>query len=110
MADRKITDFNLMTTLKSNTLFTVVDPDEGAAVDQNKQISAANVFNFITFLGLDDTAGTYAGSAGYLLRVNATPDGVEFVDGDTLFAALIPYYINTSFQQMSHPQSGFFLK
>jgi len=88
MADRKITDFNVLTTLKSNTLFCIVDPDEGAAVDQNKQITAANVFNYITFLGLDDTAGTYAGSAGYLLRVNATPDGVEFVDGDSLYASV----------------------
>jgi len=31
-----------------------------------------------TFLGLTDTPANYAGSAGYFLRVNATPDAVEF--------------------------------
>jgi len=31
-----------------------------------------------TFLGLSDTPANYAGSAGYFLRVNATPDAVEF--------------------------------
>jgi uncharacterized hydantoinase/oxoprolinase family protein len=29
----------------------------------------------------------YTGSGGYLVRVNATPNGLEFVDGTTLFAA-----------------------
>ncbi len=31
------------------------------------------------FLGLTDTPGSYAGAGGQLVRVNATPDGVEFV-------------------------------
>jgi len=30
------------------------------------------------FIGLSDTPANYAGSAGYFLRVNATPDAVEF--------------------------------
>jgi len=30
------------------------------------------------FIGLSDTPASYAGSAGYFLRVNATPDAVEF--------------------------------
>jgi len=40
------------------------------------------------FIALDDTPSDYTSSAGYLVRVNGTPDGVEFVDGATLFAAL----------------------
>ena len=40
-----------------------------------------------TWIGLTDTDPTgYVGSAGYLVRVNATPDGLEFVDGTSLFA------------------------
>ena len=52
----------------------------------------SNDLNWLTditgesFLDLSDTPGSYAGSGGYLLRVNATPDAVEFVDGSTLFA------------------------
>jgi hypothetical protein len=39
-----------------------------------------------TFVGLTDVdEADYVGHAGDLLRVNATPDGVEFVDGTTLF-------------------------
>jgi len=30
------------------------------------------------FIGLSDTPANYAGSAGYFLRVNATPDAIEF--------------------------------
>jgi len=30
------------------------------------------------FIGLSDTPASYAGSAGYFLRVNATPDAIEF--------------------------------
>jgi len=33
-----------------------------------------------TFLGLTDTPGSYAGQAGKGVRVNATPDGLEFYD------------------------------
>ena len=40
-----------------------------------------------TFLSLTDTPSDFTGSAGYLLRVNATPNAVEFVDGTTLFAS-----------------------
>ena len=41
-----------------------------------------------SWIDLTDTDPTgYAGSAGYLVRVNATPDGLEFVDGTTLFAS-----------------------
>lgn len=37
------------------------------------------------FIDLGDTPAAYATHAGKLLRVNATPDAVEFVDGDTLY-------------------------
>lgn len=37
------------------------------------------------FTDLTDTPANYAGAGGYLVRVNATPDGLEFVDGTTLF-------------------------
>lgn len=40
-----------------------------------------------TFTGLTDTPANYTSSAGYLVRVNATPNALEFVDGTTLFAA-----------------------
>lgn len=41
-----------------------------------------------TFIGLTDTdPANYSGSAGYLVRVNSTPNGLEFVDGTTLFAS-----------------------
>ena len=33
-----------------------------------------------TYIGLSDTSGSYSGSANYVLRVNSTPDGVEFYD------------------------------
>lgn len=40
-----------------------------------------------SWIDLDDTdPANYTGSAGYLVRVNSTPDGLEFVDGTTLFA------------------------
>lgn len=39
-----------------------------------------------TFLNLTDVdPTTFAGQAGKLVRVNATPNGLEFVDGSTLF-------------------------
>ena len=39
------------------------------------------------FTGLTDTPSNYTSSANYLVRVNSTPDGLEFVDGDSLFAS-----------------------
>lgn len=36
------------------------------------------------FTGLSDTPANYTGSGGKTLRVNAAPDGVEFVDSDFL--------------------------
>lgn len=41
-----------------------------------------------TFVGLSDTPANYTSSAGYLVRVNATPDGLEFVDGSTIYQPL----------------------
>jgi hypothetical protein len=37
-----------------------------------------------TFVGLTDTPADYTGVAGYRLRVNSTPDGVEFIDDSFL--------------------------
>lgn len=39
------------------------------------------------FTDLSDTPANYTASAGYLVRVNSTPNGLEFVDGTTLFQA-----------------------
>jgi hypothetical protein len=42
-----------------------------------------------TFLSLSDvTPSTYVGQAGKLVRVNASPDGLEFVTGSTLFSVI----------------------
>jgi hypothetical protein len=42
-----------------------------------------------SWIDLSDTdPANYTGSGGYLVRVNATPDGLEFVDGSTLYAPL----------------------
>ena len=39
-----------------------------------------------SWIDLTDTdPTTYVGSAGYLVRVNATPNGLEFVDGSTIY-------------------------
>jgi hypothetical protein len=35
-----------------------------------------------TFIGLSDVPTNYSGAAGYLVRVNATPDGLEFIADD----------------------------
>ena len=37
-----------------------------------------------TFLGLEDTPATYAGSGGYIVQVNAGATALEFTDAPTL--------------------------
>jgi hypothetical protein len=40
------------------------------------------------FLGLTDTPAAYTGAAGYAVRVNATPDGLEYVAPAALFTGV----------------------
>lgn len=49
---------------------------QGAGADPVWSATAAPT----AFTGLTDTPGNYAGSAGLFLRVNTTPDGVEFTN------------------------------
>lgn len=39
------------------------------------------------WIELSDTPSSYSGATGYLVRVNATLDGLEFVDGNLLYMA-----------------------
>jgi hypothetical protein len=57
-----------------------------------------------SWLDLTDTDPvSFAGSAGYLVRVNATPNGLEFVDGSTLFAP-----ISTNFALIAPVENQYF--
>jgi len=55
-------------------------------VDVDGRITAASSGGNIisTFIGLSDTPGTYTGSAGKVLVVNSTQNGVDFVDSTTI--------------------------
>ena len=44
---------------------------------------AATPGGVTTFLGLTDTPGSYSGQGGKLVKVNSTPDGLEFADETT---------------------------
>lgn len=63
-----------------------VDQLEYYESDADDWVTVATTADILaTFVALSDTPGTYGAQAGKLLRVNATPDAVEFVDGDTLY-------------------------
>lgn len=48
----------------------------------------SDLSHYSTWLSLTDTdPASFIGAAGHLVRVNSTPNGLEFVDGSTLFAA-----------------------
>lgn len=61
-----------------------------------------------TFLELTDTPSAYTGTGGYLVRVNSTSDGLEFVDGSTLFALLSHNHDSEYISIISTPTTGNF--
>jgi hypothetical protein len=68
-----------MTGLTEDSLETyVVAIDDSTGLLSKR--SVASLFGTLTFTGMTDTPSSYAGSGGYMLMVNSTPDAVEFVD------------------------------
>ena len=59
-------------------------------VDEDGRLTAASSGSapVTTFLGLSDTPSTYVPSAGKVLVVNSTQNGVEFVDKSTITSGL----------------------
>ena len=58
------------------------DADGGA---HSGHFTATNNPHSTTFVGLTDSPANYTGAASQLVRVNGTANGVEFVDGTTLY-------------------------
>lgn len=74
------------TTLSNNRTWTF--PDKSGTVAMTSDIPSPGASDFTD---LDDTPSSYAGLAGYFLRVNSTPDGVEFASIATVLSALSVY-------------------
>jgi hypothetical protein len=69
----------------ANITLSSVKQHESFLVITESQISDLNPVT--SWINLTDTDPVdFTGSAGFLVRVNSTPDGLEFVDGNTLFS------------------------
>lgn len=58
----------------------VVLIEDSEASYAQKKATITNILGVTGFIDLSDTPGSYTGSEGYVVRVNATPDELEFYD------------------------------